>query len=66
MNERISVNPNIHFGKPCVVGTRITVQNVLELINTDLSFEEIKQDYYPDLETEDIKACLDEKLFLMW
>ena len=59
MNERISVNPNIHFGKPCVAGTRITVQNVLELINEDLSFDEIKRDYYPDLKTEDIKACVD-------
>ena len=59
MNGRISVNPNIHFGKPCVAGTRITVQNVLELVNEGLSFEEIKQDYYPDLETKDIKACLD-------
>ena len=59
MNERISVNPNIHFGKPCVSGTRITVQNILELLNEDLSFEEIKKDYYPDLEVEDIKAYLD-------
>ncbi len=58
MNERISVNPNIHFGKPCVAGTRITVQNVLELINEDLKFEEIKRDYYPNLEIEDIKACM--------
>jgi uncharacterized protein (DUF433 family) len=63
MNERISVNPNIHFGKPCVAGTRITVQNVLELINEGLSFDEIKRDYYTDLQTEDIKACLDERLF---
>ncbi len=59
MNERISVNPNIRFGKPCIAGTRITVENVLELINEDLSFEEIKRDYYPDIETEDIKACVD-------
>lgn len=59
MNERISVNPNIRFGKPCIAGTRITVENVLELINEDLSFEEIKRDYYPNIETEDIKACVD-------
>lgn len=59
MNQRISINPNIHFGKPCITGTRITVQSVLELINEDLSFDEIKRDYYPDLEIEDIKACLD-------
>ena len=65
MNERISINPNIHFGKPCVAGTRITVQNVLELINEDLSFEQIKQDYYPDLDTKDIKACVDYAIALI-
>ena len=59
MNERISVNSNIHFGKPCVAGTRITVENVLELINEGLSSDEIKRDYYPDLQTKDIKACVD-------
>ena len=65
MNERISVNSNIHFGKPCIAGTRITVQSVLELINEDLSFEEIKQDYYPDLEIADIKACMDYAIALI-
>lgn len=59
MNQRISIDPNIHFGKPCITGTRITVQSVLELINEGLSFNEIKQDYYPDIEIEDIKACMD-------
>lgn len=57
MEERIEVNPNIHFGKPCVAGTRITVQNVLELVGEGLSFKEIIQDYYPELTIEDIKAC---------
>ncbi|MGV2829763.1 DUF433 domain-containing protein [Myxosarcina sp. GI1(2024)] len=56
--NRISVNPQIHFGKPCITGTRITVQSILELINEGLSFEIIIRDYYPDLETEDIKACI--------
>lgn len=65
MNERISVNSNIHFGKPCVAGTRITVQNVLELINEGLSFDEIKQHYYLDLKTEDIKACVDYAIALI-
>ncbi|MCY7375142.1 MAG: DUF433 domain-containing protein [Pyrinomonadaceae bacterium] len=65
MNERISVNSNIHFGKPCVAGTRITVQNVLELINEGLSFEEIKRDFYPDLKTEDIRACVDYAIALI-
>ena len=59
MNERIQVNSDIHFGKPCVAGTRITVQNVLELINEGLSFDQIKMDFYSTLETEDIRACMD-------
>jgi uncharacterized protein (DUF433 family) len=58
MTARITVDPQIHFGKPCVAGTRITVQNVLELLIEELSFEEIIKDYYPELEVEDIKACL--------
>jgi len=56
--DRITVNPNIHFGKPCIAGTRITVQNVLELLNEGLTFRQIIKDYYPDLTTEDIRACL--------
>ncbi len=56
--DRISVDPTIHFGKPCVAGTRITVQSVLELINEGLSFETIIQDYYPDLSIEDVQACI--------
>jgi len=56
--DRISVNSQIHFGKPCIVGTRITIQSVLELLNEGLSFEEIIRDYYPDLQVEDIRACL--------
>jgi uncharacterized protein (DUF433 family) len=41
-----------------VAGTRITVQNVLELLNEGLTFEDITQDYYPDLTTADIRACI--------
>jgi len=58
MKERIEVNPNIHFGKPCVAGTRIPVVNVLELVSEGLPFEEIVRDYYPDLEIEDVRACV--------
>ena len=56
--ERISVDPRIHFGKPCVTGTRITVQSVLELLDDGLTFEAIISDYYPDLSAQDIQACL--------
>lgn len=56
--DRISVNSQIHFGKPCIAGTRVTVQSILELLNEGLSFNIIIQDYYPDLQVEDIRACL--------
>ncbi|MEN6337109.1 MAG: DUF433 domain-containing protein [Phycisphaerales bacterium] len=56
--DRIAVDPGIHFGKPCVAGTRITVQSVLELLSEGRTFEEIIEDYYPDLTVEDIRACL--------
>ena len=65
MNERITVDPSIHFSKPVVAGTRITVQNVLELINEGLSFEAIKADYYPDLSDDDIRACVDYAISLI-
>jgi uncharacterized protein (DUF433 family) len=58
MKERIAVSPGIHFGKPCVAGTRIPVQSVLELVREGLSFADIIRDYYPDLEPEDIRACI--------
>jgi uncharacterized protein (DUF433 family) len=58
MIDRIAVSPGVHFGKPCITNTRITVQSVLELINEGLTFNQIIEDYYPDLTVEDIHACL--------
>jgi uncharacterized protein (DUF433 family) len=58
MNERIAVSPLVHFGKPCVSGTRIPVQSVLELVREGITFSQIVRDYYPDLEEEDIRACV--------
>ena len=55
--NRIVVDSNIHFGKPCVSGTRIPVEDVLELIQEGTTFTEIVQKYYPDLEIDDVKAC---------
>jgi uncharacterized protein (DUF433 family) len=55
--RRIVIDPNVHFGKPCIAGTRVPVEDVLELIQEDISFNEIVEKYYPDLEIEDIKAC---------
>lgn len=58
MQERIVINPQIHFGKPCIKNTRITVQNVLELVREGISFDRIIQDFYPDISHDDIRACI--------
>jgi len=58
MSKRISVNPGIHFGKPCITGTRVPVRDILELVREGVSFEEIIRDYYPDIKSEDIQACV--------
>lgn len=57
-SERIVLDPEVHFGKPCVKDTRIPVENVLELVQEDISFKQITTDYYPDLKVEDVKACV--------
>ena len=56
--SRIQVSPEVHFGKPCVAGTRIPVQALLELVRDGIPAEVIIRDYYPDLNSEDIKACV--------
>ena len=58
MEARIAVDTRVHFGKPCVAGTRIPVRNVLELVREGISFAKIVEDYYPDLEEDDIRACV--------
>jgi uncharacterized protein (DUF433 family) len=58
MKYRITIDPQVHFGKPCIAGTRIPVQNVLELVREGLPFNEIIQDYYPDLTHDDIRDCI--------
>ena len=58
MFERITISPEVHFGKPCVAGTRITVEQVLELIQDGISFAGILSDYYPALTRQDLYACM--------
>jgi uncharacterized protein (DUF433 family) len=58
MPDRITVNPQIHFGKPCVVGTRIPVEDVLELVRDGHSPASIIADFYPDLSHDDVRACV--------
>jgi len=56
--KKIIIDSKIHFGKPCVAGTRIPVENVLELVQEGISFNDIIKKYYPDLTVDDIKACV--------
>ena len=55
--DRISVNPAVRSGKPCIKGTRITVYDVLEYLAGGMSEAQILADF-PDLTAEDIRACL--------
>lgn len=55
--RRITINPAIFGGKPIIRGMRIKVENILALLEQGVTPQEILADY-PDLEPEDIKACL--------
>ncbi len=55
--KRISVDPNICFGKPCIRGTRIWVSLILDFLASGMSFEEILEEY-PQLTEEDIRAAI--------
>lgn len=55
--ERITIDPNICHGKPCIRNMRWPVEVVLDLIGSEMSFEEILEDH-PDLEREDLLATL--------
>lgn len=55
--ERITIDPNICHGKPCVRGLRYPVEMVLELLSAGMTTEDVLADY-EDLEREDILAVL--------
>ena len=55
--DRITINPAQCGGRPCIRGMRIRVKDVLDMLAGGASEAEILEDY-PDLETEDIRACL--------
>jgi uncharacterized protein (DUF433 family) len=53
--ERITIDPDVRFGKPCIRGHRITVQEILEWLSGGASQQQILADY-PQLEPEDFLA----------
>ncbi len=55
--KRISIDPNVCFGKPCIRGTRIWVSLILDLLASGTSMEELMEEY-PQLTSEDIRAAI--------
>lgn len=55
--NRITIDPRVMTGRPCIRGMRITAANVLRLLSNGHSHERILK-AYPDLEDADIDACL--------
>lgn len=55
--DRITVNPRQCGGRPCVRGMRIRVTDVLDLLASGLTREQVVEEL-PDLEFEDVDACL--------
>ena len=55
--RRITIDPEVRFGKPCVRGTRLTVGDVLSYLASGMTEDEILADF-PQLTRDDIRACL--------
>lgn len=55
--NRISINPNVCFGKPCIRGTRMWVSLILDFLANGMTAEEILAEY-PELTREDILAAI--------
>jgi uncharacterized protein (DUF433 family) len=55
--SRISINPNICGGKPCIKGHRIWISLILDFLASGATMKEILEEY-PQLEVEDILACI--------
>jgi len=56
--DRITIDPNICHGKPCIRGLRYPVETLLELLSSGMSIDDILADY-EDLQREDILAALE-------
>jgi uncharacterized protein (DUF433 family) len=55
--QRISVDPNICFGKPCIRGTRIRVSLLLDFMAAGMNTEAILEEY-PQLTEQDVRAAI--------
>ena len=57
MVDRISIDPKICHGKPCIKGTRVPVFVILDALAAGMTYEQISDDY-PPITSEDIRAAL--------
>ena len=55
--SRISIDPNVCFGKPCIRGHRVWVSLIIDFLASGMTVKEILQEY-PGLAEEDVCACL--------
>lgn len=55
--QHITINSEVRFGKPTIIGTRITVFDILNWLANGMTINEIIEDY-PELNENQIKACL--------
>ena len=55
--SRISIDPNVSFGKPCIKGHRIWVSLILDFLASGWTIKEILEQY-PGLEEADVRACI--------
>lgn len=64
MTDRISARPDVYHGQACVTGTRIPVFQVVRMLANGDTVESLLREY-PNLEREDIMACLDYASFVV-
>lgn len=57
LSERITIDPNIHFGKPVIKNTRVPVELIIGKLATGMSYEQITAEY--DIDKIDILAALE-------
>ena len=55
--DRVSADPAVRFGKPCIRGTRITVGDVLGYLAGGMTEDQILEDF-PQLSRDDVRACV--------
>jgi len=58
LNKHITINPKVRFGKPCIKGTRLAVEDILNMLAAGWTIEEILAEY-PKLTKKDILAAIE-------